>query len=407
MEDHMSEVGIGLSQNADPVQAGEEAARVALEGLGPNEATAWALAFCGGRHSQEDVLGGMRSQLGEVGIIGGSAVGVITNTSLGYTGYECALVAFPASIPEPTIVVANGMDAGEVETGRRLGEELGDVAHDGDTVLLFYDSIRGGPPPVLYIGSRLVDGIYQGLAGKHVKLIGAGTVGDFSLSESYIFDGRGAAKHGAVAVVMPSALDSHTSIMHGCIPVSSFLEVTKIEGAVVYELDGRPALEVLGAMLGSAASNLSLVVTLGQKQGDPYAPYDESAYVNRLIISANPQDGSVTLFEADFQEGSQVQVMSRSNQVMIESVQARTRALLASLGQQKPIFALYIDCAGRASSFSGSDVEEGSILQAELGEEIPLLGFYSGVEIAPLVGRSHPLDWTGVLTLFTPGSVQG
>ena len=32
--------------------------------------------------------------------------------------------------------------------------------------------------------------------------------------------------------------------------------------------------------------------------------------------------------------------------------------------------------------------------------EVPLLGFYSGVEIAPLMGRAQPLDWTGVLTLF-------
>jgi len=29
-----------------------------------------------------------------------------------------------------------------------------------------------------------------------------------------------------------------------------------------------------------------------------------------------------------------------------------------------------------------------------------LLGFYSGVEIAPFLGRSRGLDWTGVLLLF-------
>jgi hypothetical protein len=31
----------------------------------------------------------------------------------------------------------------------------------------------------------------------------------------------------------------------------------------------------------------------------------------------------------------------------------------------------------------------------------PLLGFYSGVEIAPVDGvRSRPLDWTAVLTVL-------
>jgi hypothetical protein len=189
--------------------------------------------------------------------------------------------------------------------------------------------------------------------------------------------------------------------MHGCIPVSSFLEITRIDGAVVYELDGRPALEVVQEMMGSPADNLSLAVTLGKKHGDLYAAYDEAACVNRLIIGSNLEDGSVTLFEADFDAGDIVQVMSRDNLLMVESVQRRTRELLACPGQKEPVFALYVDCAGRTCSFSGAEVEEAGMVQAELGEEIPLLGFYSGVEIAPLLGRSRPLDWTGVLTLFT------
>jgi small ligand-binding sensory domain FIST len=93
--------------------------------------------------------------------------------------------------------------------------------------------------------------------------------------------------------------------------------------------------------------------------------------------------------------------MSRDNQLMIDSVRRQTRRLLASLNGRKPVFALYIDCAGRTCAFSGAEVEEAGILQAELGPDIPLLGFYSGVEIAPLLGQSRPLDWTGVLTLFT------
>ena len=173
----------------------------------------------------------------------------------------------------------------------------------------------------------------------------------------------------------------------------------------MYELDGRPALDVLMELQGGAAddplkSNLSLTLTLGEKHGDLYAPYDEAAYVNRLILASNPEDGSVTLFEADFAVGTKVQVMSRNNQLMLESVQQQTEALLDAQSATKPFFAFYIDCAGRTCAFSGAEVEEASLIQARLAPEIPLLGFYSGVEIAPLMGRSRPLDWTGVLTLF-------
>ena len=395
-----------MSQKTDSTQAAQEAARTAIDNLADNDSVAWALVFSGGKHNQDAIMQGVHSQLGEVETVGGTAVGTITNNSIGYTGYELALAVFPSSIPQPTMVAEGGLDKGEVQVGNRLGTRLRDVASEGDTVLLFYDSVRSAPPPVLNVGSRLMDGLYEGLAGKHLKLVGAGTVGDFQVTGSHVFDGHQPVKNTAVAVALPSLLKSKTTIMHGCIPVSSFLEITRIDGPVVYELDGRPAMEVLQEMLGtelgvSLTENLSLVVTLGEKHGDPYAPYDESAYVNRLIINTNPTDGSITLFEADFQVGTKIQIMSRDNQLMVESVRKRTSELLQSLGSLKPVFALYIDCAGRTSAFSGSEVEEASVLQAELGREIPLLGFYSGVEIAPLMGQSRPLDWTGVLTLFT------
>ena len=406
MKNTFSPALIGAGKHPDSVQAARQAAQAILEQLDQAGPAGWALAFCGGRHDPQAALQELRAQLGEIEIMGGAAVGAITNNSLGYSGYECAVAAFPAALPKPTIIAIDGLNRGEWEVGRQLGARLGQVTQDGDTVLLFYDSVRADPPPLLYVGSRLMDGLYEGLDGKQLKLIGAGTIGDYQLSSSYVFDGRRGTKHALVAAALPSTVQSHTTIMHGCLPVSAFLEITRIEGAVLYELDGRPALDVLLEMAGQpgggpAADTLSLSLTIGEKHGTLYAPYDESAYVNRLILSANPDEGSVTLFEADFQAGSRIQVMSRDNLLMLESVEKRTQDLLASLDRERPFFALYIDCAGRSSAFSGAELEEASLVQSALGPEIPLLGFYSGVEIAPLLGRSRPLDWTGVLTLFT------
>lgn len=394
-------ISIGISQTEHSEQAGRSAAQKAIRSLTASPEMTWALAFCGGRHDPEAALQGIQAELGEVMVVGGSMSGAISNNFLSYSGYECAVAMFSGPFAGPTIIPVAGLDGGELQAGRQLGARLHEVASDGDTVLLFYDSIHSSPPPVLHVGSYLLNGVYETLGDKDLKLIGAGTLGDLTLTRSFIFDGRRSVKHAGVAVVLPSGIQSHTMIMHGCTPISPFLEITKIEGAVVYELDGRPALEVLQETIGRDESNLSLLITLGEKHGDPYTPYDESRYVNRLILSSNPADGSVTLFEADFDVGTRVQVMSRDNQMMIESVNRLARKLLDSLGTHKPLFALYIDCAGRTCGFSGAESEEAAGVQAELGLDIPLLGLYSGVEIAPLLGRSRPLDWTGVLTLFT------
>jgi hypothetical protein len=226
-----------------------------------------------------------------------------------------------------------------------------------------------------------------------------------NLSDGWVFDGRDVAKHAAVAVVFPASVAEETMILHGCRPVSTFMEITRIDGAEVYELDGQPALEVIERMLGvrldgSGGQSLSLMATLGVKQGDPFAPYDENAYVNRLILHANRSTGSITLFEPDFDRGTRVQVMARDNALMLESVRKGVAAMNRRGHGPDPFLGLYIDCAGRASARSGASVEEAELVGLGLDPAIPLLGFYSGVEIAPFAGYSRPLDWTGVLTVL-------
>jgi small ligand-binding sensory domain FIST len=206
--------------------------------------------------------------------------------------------------------------------------------------------------------------------------------------------------------VFPPSVRDDTVILHGCRPVSTFMEITRIEGAEVFELDGKPALEViermLGVTLGSTASqDLSLIATLGEKQGDPYAPYDENSYVNRLILRANRSTGSITLFEKDFHLGTRVQIMARDNALMLDSVRNGIGAINATEREGQPLLALYIDCAGRASARSGAAVEEAELVARGLDPAIPFLGFYSGVEIAPFDGYSRPLDWTGLLTILS------
>jgi hypothetical protein len=361
----------------------------------------WALAFCSGQHNPDVILRELREVLGEIPVVGGATYGAITSDHLGYTGYECAVGVFGVPLPAENLVTGRGLEEGERDTGVRLGEKMAQWGSEAP-VLMFYDSVRSsGPPPDLHLASRLLDGVYDGLDGSDPFLIGAGTFTD-QFRDGYVFAGQEVLRHSAVAVRMPGEWDTHTTITHGCIPVSSFREITRAEGPVVYELDGEPALDVLIDMLGSAnEADIPLELTLGQKQGDPYAPDDESAFVNRLIIGTDPGERSVRLFEADFEEGSRVQIMSRDNREMLDSTRRRTNQLARELDGTEQAFALYIDCAGRTSSFCGAEEEEAGIVQRLLPERLPLLGFYSGTEIAPLRGRSQPLDYTGVLTIFT------
>ncbi|OED44482.1 hypothetical protein AB833_01525 [Chromatiales bacterium (ex Bugula neritina AB1)] len=394
-----------MSHQQDSELVAERAIEQARNGLSAGSEVGWALAFCGSKHDPAVFLSAVRECLGGVPVYGGACAGAITNSALGYGGFECAIALFDHTLGLPQAIVVDNLQDGEYDAGKDLGNRLQAQTKDDSAVILLYDSVEASPPPVLHIGSALLDGIYAGLGARQLHMVGAGTIIDLQLTASYLFDGSNVVKHTAVALALPEGISAETRIMHGCSPVSSFFEITRIEGPEVFELDGRPAIDVIREISGGepniANGDMSLIVTLGRKYGDLYSDFSEGDYVNRLVIATNPDNGSIILFESDYEPGAKVQVMSVDTEVMLESVSTGSTDLLRSLQGKTPLFASYFNCGGRASPFSGTSEEDAAIVQRTLTDQIPLLGCYTGVEIGPLLGRSRPLDWTGVLTVFT------
>ena len=359
------------------------------------------LVFCGGKHDPAVVLAALRAAYDSVPVVGGSAAGAIGCGKLGYSGLELGVAAFEASDVVPRVHVTRDLLAGEAQAGEALAREVAASTDDGAVVLLFFDSVASSSPLRLHHASAIVDGFHAGLGPRQVTLIGGGLLTDMNLTDGWVFDGEAVRKHAALALVFPPQVRAETVVLHGCRPVSTFMEITRIDGAVVHELDAEPALAVIERMLGlRLGDDLSLIATLGQKQGDPFAPYDENAYVNRLILGSDGATGSVTLFEPDFRVGTKVQIMARDNALMLESARRGTAAFPPGPAGSQRFLGLYIDCAGRASARSGAEVEEAELVLRNFPPDVPLLGFYSGVEIAPFGGYSRPLDWTGVLTVL-------
>jgi small ligand-binding sensory domain FIST len=144
-------------------------------------------------------------------------------------------------------------------------------------------------------------------------------------------------------------------------------------------------------------------ITLGVNCGGRFDRPQEANYINRLITGVLPDDRGISIFEPDLHEGAEVQFMLRDPEKMIESARHNSLALIQEVlnDRRAPVCGIYIDCAGRSAALSNTAVEEAALVQDAFNQYgIPLLGFYSGVEIAPLMGRSRGLDWTGVLIII-------
>jgi len=397
--------GVGESEHHDSATAGREAAERARAKLRGANAQI-VILFSTSRHDPEVLRDAVRNAFGGgVRVVGGYAVGIITNDLLSYDGFQVGLVAIHSDDVEFELFLESGLAFDEEQVGRRLGEA---IRARGPTeslnLMLFYDSVnRTNGRFQLNMATPLLRGIRETAPGLP-PFVGAGLVGDMQCRETHQwFDDR-VEQQSVVAVGFRGNLQMDTIVMHGCKPSGAYHTITAAEGATVFEIDGRPALELIAELLGDEEgrrrdySEYSFFVTLGLNKGDEFA-FDEEAYVNRLCLRADPRRGGLVLFEPDLVEGSRVQLMRRS--LDFSYVRERTRTLLARLEGRKALFAFYIDCAGRAGAYAGTEEEEAEELRRVLGPDVPLLGFFSGVELAPIRGEVTPLDWTGVLTIFS------
>lgn len=402
-----TQTGVGFSENSDSYTAGREAATLALVS-GNLSGSDVALLFCTSRHQPAEVIEGARSVIGaQTEIIGGYAIGIITNDKLGYDGYQVGIALISSRSAHFDFFIEPGLPSNEENVGRALGAAIAAKSYEGESsVLVLYDSLKvAAQKAELNMATPLLEGLRHHLApnGFWPQLAGAGLCGDTPSVPVLQWQRGEITCQSAMAMVVSGGARMDTVVMHGCKPAGAYHTVTKSDGPVVLEIDDRPALDVIHELLGPdsgyTAADYRFFVTLGVNKGEKFGPYREQDYANRLCCGVDIERGGLVMFEPDLVPGTEVRLMRRS--VDFSYIQRRTHDLLARLEGRRPFFALYIDCAGRASAYCGSEGEEAAEVQRALGDSIPLLGFYTGVEIAPVGPAPEPLDWSGVLCVFS------
>lgn len=405
-------VGIGYGNHTDSLLLGQQVATQALA-HGTITSPGLVLAFCNSQLDATVFYHGLRSVVGDTPpIIGGSAIGIITNDVLNYDGSPAGAAIIQLDDAWVKVAAASSIDQDEYQAGNQMGLRLSQETA-GNLLLMFYDSVKAPPtaqtPPAMNASPPLIAGI-ESVISAGIPIVGAGVLGDYTFSPTYQFCGSSVGQQSVVGALFGGNVVPYVQIMHGCtLKDGIYHTITRIEGPVIYEIDGQPAVEMIDAIYGDQSWRSQLPVrrlTIGVNYGDRFGDFQEDQVVARLIVGVLPQDSGVVLFEPDLEQGTEIQFMLRDGQLMIESAQHQAHRLMRLITDtgQTPRFALYIDCAGRAAHISDTLTEEAAEIQTVLNHShVPLLGFYSGVEVAPLLGRSRGLDWTGVLLVLAEG----
>ncbi len=174
--------------------------------------------------------------------------------------------------------------------------------------------------------------------------------------------------------------------------------VTKSTGNVLYEINGKNALDLYKLYLGPDAAKLpgsALLFPLAIKKDA------ESELVVRTILSIDELSGSMT-FAGDIPEGAQVRFM-RANFDRLTDAAYHAALDTKKSGEQPPKLALLISCVGRKLILQGRTEEEVEAIDEVFNQQTILTGFYSYGEISPFVdGTSCQLhNQTMTITTFS------
>jgi len=402
-------VGIGYANESDAYASGVKIAKNAIENgniSNPN----LILAFCHGNIDHVKFFAGLQSVVGEaVPIIGGSAIGIITNEVLSYSDFPAGAAIFSSDNCTYSWAYADNIDQDEEKATKKLAQQIAQSPND-KVLFIFYDSIKRPAtplvPPVMNASPLIINGI-EGVLKTPVPIIGAGVIGHTDFKSTQQFSGDHVGTQNVVATMIGGDFSVYHCIMHGCKPMDGvYHTITDIEGSTIRKLGDKPIVSVINTLYGNEEWQRQRPLkrlAIGVNHGEKYGSFIEEDYVNRLIMGVLPDRDGIVIFEPDLKAGAQIQFMFRDAQDMYRSVREKTTKLLSKIeaSGKKPCFGLYIDCAGRCAALSDTLTEEAEEVQRIMNQsKTPLFGFYSGSEIAPVRGKSRGLDWTGVLTIF-------
>ena len=318
-------------------------------------------------------LAEINAVFGRSNVIGCSTSGEIFAEELCEGGVALALIQF-----EKTRLMVASASVSDSDGSYGAACEIAEQLHADDLKGVFVLS-----DGLMVNGSELVRGFNEVLLNDVVVTGGLAGDGD-RFERTWTMMGEAIRERQVAAVGL---YGDHVSIRHGSKGGWDIfgLErmVTQSEGNVLFELDGKPALELYKNYLGERAKGLpatGLLFPLALR-GDEQ-PTEER--VVRTILAVNEEDQSIT-FAGDIPEGSMTALMRANfDRLITGAAEAGEQAKLSD-GAVGDVLSIAISCVGRRLVLGERTEEEIEATLDVLPDNTKQIGFYSYGELSPLV----------------------
>lgn len=386
--------GVGISHHRNPVLAGREAADKALKSSNMKKAD-FVFMFASVGYDQEALLRSVREATGKAPLIGCSGEGVIAEGQSDESNFSVSVMAIESDEMKFRSALASGLKDDPGAAGASIARTLRpSIGPDAVAMFVLADGLT-------FNFDRFTGGLEKTLESKKFFPLFGGTAGDnWEMKRTYQYFDDQVVSDGVVAALLSGDARIAWGVNHGCVPIGGERKVTRCQGNVIYEIDGKPVLEVLKEYLvGDEIENWAKAIVnlcLGFKAPGHMKEYDE--YLIRFMPAKDDAAGSITI-PTEVSEGTSIWMTRRDQEKIEGGVTKMAGHIKAQLGDHDPKLVLHFDCAGRGKVVFRDQQKTDLLrkLQKGVSRDAPWMGFFTYGEIGPVGQKNCFHNYTAVV----------
>jgi hypothetical protein len=377
--------GVGMSRHHNPNLAGRAAAEQALKKAGIVEPD-FVFMFATIGYDQRSLLRAVREATGGVPLTGCSAEGTINGEEADESGFSVVVTTISSDDLQWTNGIARRLEDDARAVGQQVAQDLlPHLSADAIGLFVFPDGL------ITLTLENLFAGLEENLSTlQFLPLWGGGAGNNLdTVGPTYQYCDDEVISGGISYALLSGKAQAGWAISHGLVPIGGERIVTRSKGNVIYEIDDKPAVEVLKEHLPEQALTeerdwMRYAISLALCFRAPSHMKDEE-YVVRGVPALRMADGSI-IVQTEVSEGTSVWFSSRDKEKMITGLDRMARQIKEQLGGEKPKLVFQFECLTRGKTML-REQEKLQLLKRfrqSVDPEAPWAGFYTIGEIGPV-----------------------
>ncbi|HTL47311.1 MAG TPA: FIST N-terminal domain-containing protein [Verrucomicrobiae bacterium] len=384
------------SKDRNAENAAEVCGRQAMARLGRPKADV-ALVFATLHHlrSFEVLLEKIRKVTGAAHITGSSASGILTEMAELDNGPGVSVLLLSSDDLAWDSFLVRHLQESNLRAGLRLGERIKNEFPDPSGLFMTADHFSFHSP-IFFEGLESTCG--------YVPVLGGTASEDGKQEKTYQFHGTEVSYDAFGGFAFSGPARTETALTQSCLPFGEPLRITRSRGHMIYELEGRPAYDIFIEHVSQIESEDPQKahddVMVGLPMRSFQTDFSKSNYVVHNITEVNTKSGVIAC-TAPVEEGEFLTFAVRDAAYARADMENTLRDLKTRLDGRKPAFGLYYNCASRGKNLYGFPDQDVNLIRAAF-PDLPVAGFFSYAELAPVDYINHLHHYSGILTVVAP-----